>query len=113
MKYFQARIIQTTVPDAVKEDAVYYANVALNMFGLTRDEIAVQIKGLIKRRYRNTYGHCDCVIVDQTVSDDTLVKKCSSQIRYYCNQHYLCFALKGVKIGLLWNGQNRYDYDDD
>ena len=93
----------------MKEDVIYYANKALNKFGLTRDEIAMHIEGLINRKYLILYGHCCCVIVDQTVPDDTLVKKCSS---YYSNQHYLCFALKGLKIGLHWIGQIRYDYDD-
>ena len=100
--------------DSVKTNVLCCANKALNMFGLTNDEIAVHIEGLINRSYGTTYGlygRCDCVIVDQTVPDDTLVNQCSSQNRYYCNQHYLCFALKGLKIGLRWNGQNHYDYD--
>ena len=93
----------------MKEEVVCYANKALNMFGLTNDEIAVHIEGLINRKY-GTYGHCGCVIVDQTVSDDTLVNQCSSRSGYH-NSHrqhyYLCFALKGLnlKIGLHWNGK--------
>ena len=95
------------MPDDVKEEVVNYANKALNMFGLTSDEIAVHIEGLINRKY-GTYGHCGCVIVDQTVSDDTLVKQCSSRSGYhnsYGQHYYLCFALKGLKIGLHWNGK--------
>ena len=97
----------------MKEQVVHYANEALNKFGLTSDEIALHIKGLINRSYHNKYGHCDCVIVDQTVPDDTLVEllsKRSSQNAYtylynYCHAYYLCFALKGLKIGLHWNGK--------
>ena len=92
--------------DDVKEKVVYYANKALNMFGLARDEIAVYIEGRINRSYLNTYryGHYKCVIVDQTVSDDALVKQCSSRGGYYYSYH-LCFALKGLKIDLYWDGR--------
>ena len=92
----------------VKKNAVYYANKALSMFGLTNDEICVYIEGFVNRSYSCIgLGRCDCVIVDQTVSDDTLVKKCS-QRAFHCSygQHYyLCFALKGLKIGVYWNGK--------
>ena len=96
--------------EGVKEDVVHYANEALNKFGLTSDEIAMHIEGLINRTYRDTYGHCDCVIVDQTVSDDTLIEQCSSRSAYtypYRSYHayHLCFALKGLKIGVHWNGK--------
>ena len=90
----------------VKEDVFYYANKALNMFGLTTDEIVMHIEGLINRKYRDSYGHCDCVIADQTVSDDAFVKQCSSQSAYTSyHAYYLCFALKGLKIGFSWNGK--------
>ena len=81
----------------VEEDVVYYANKALNMFGLTNDEIAVYIRERINLNYNKTYGRCGCVVVDQTVPDDTLLERCS----YY--QYYLCFALKGLKIAVYWN----------
>ena len=95
--------------DDVKEKVIYYTNEAFNKFGLTSDEIAVYIEGLINRSYRNARN--DCVIVDQTVPDDTLVKQCSSRSvhpynnGYHHYQYYLCFALKGLKIGLHWNAK--------
>ena len=94
--------------DDVKTNVLCCANKALNKFGLTSDEIAMHIEGLINRTYRNEYGHCDCVIVDQTVSDDTLVKHCSSRSYNYYFSNYLCFALKGLKIGLNWDGKNHW-----
>ena len=93
---------------------LYYANEAFNKFGLTSDEIAVYIEGFVNRSYGNTYGHCNCVIVDQTVPDDTFVEQCSSRQlvssrqqfpRYNNYSYYLCFALKGLKIGLHWDGR--------
>ena len=87
--------------DDVKEEVVCYANKAFNKFGLSSDETAVYIEGFINRSYGSEYGHCNCVIVDQTVSDDTLVQQCSSQTYY----DYICFALKGLKIGLHWKGK--------
>ena len=95
--------------DAVETNVLCYANKVLNMFGLTNDEIAVYIEGLINRSYRNARN--DCVIVDQTVPDDTLVKQCSSRSvhpynnGYHHYQYYLCFALKGLKIGLHRNAK--------
>ena len=100
----------------MKEKVVHYANEALNKFGLTNDEIAVYIEGLVNRSYGYLYRLCGCVIVDHTVSDDTLAEQCSSRsgYNYSCGQHcYLCFALKGLKIGLHWDGQNDYDGDGD
>ena len=70
------------------------------MFGLATDEIAMYIEGLINRSYRASYGHCDCVIVDQTVSDDAFVKQ-----QQNCYYYRLDFALRGLKIGLRWNGK--------
>ena len=98
--------------EVLKEDVIYYANEALNKFGLAPDEITVYIEGRINRSYLNTYryGHYKCVIVDQTVSDDAFVNQCSYQSGYhylYDQHYYLCFALKSLKIGLYWN-ERRY-----
>ena len=85
----------------VEEKVVYYANKVLNNFALTSDEIAVYIEERINLKYNKTYGRCGCVVVDQTVSDDTLVEQCGYLGGYY---HYcICFALKGLKIGVHWN----------
>ena len=101
VKYFQARIIRTTVTKDVEEDVVYYANKALNMFGLTNGKIGVYIEGRINLNFRNIYGRCKSVIVDQTVPDYTLIQQCGGYRLY--SHDYLCFALKGLKIGVHWN----------